>query len=94
MTLPPEQNPEAAAGNVLKKHLYWVFFYKVANLQASNLIKKRLLHRCFPMKYEIFLKTPILNNFYERLLLCISYIGLYNSLQARIHCEIFLSDTV
>ena len=56
-------------------------FYKVASLQACNVIKKKLLQRCFPMKYEKFLKTHILKNIYERLLLCISYIDLYNSLQ-------------
>ena len=56
-------------------------FYKVASFQGCNAIKKKLLHRYFPMKYENFLKTLILKNICERLLLCISYIDLYNSLQ-------------
>ena len=33
------------------------------------LLKKRLWHRCFPVKFEKFLRTPILKNIYERLLL-------------------------
>ena len=59
-------------------------FYKVASLQACNVIKKDLLHRCFPVKFEKFLKTHILKNICERPLLCTDYfinIGLYNSLQ-------------
>ena len=35
-------------------------FNKVASPQACNLIKKRLQHRCFPMKYAKFLRTPFL----------------------------------
>ena len=67
-----------------KKTLLLKFlFYKVASFQASNVIKKWLLHWCFPMKYEKFLKTPISKNFCERLLLGIPYIDLYNSLQYR-----------
>ena len=65
----------------LKTPVLEFLFYKVASLQPSNVVKKRLLHRCFPMKYDKFLKTPILKNFCERLFLCISYIDLYNSLQ-------------
>ena len=36
---------------------------------ASNFIKKTLQHRCFPRKFEKLLKTPILTNISERLLL-------------------------
>ena len=73
----PEQNSETDAADVLKKHLC---FYKVASLQACNVIKKRFLHRYFPRKYEKYLKIPILKNICERLLLCMSYIDLYSSL--------------
>ena len=38
-------------------------FNKVAGL------KKRLQHKCFPVNIVKFLKTPILKNIYERLLL-------------------------
>ena len=52
------------------KHLCWSpFFYKVAGLQACNFITKRLLHSCFPVKFEKFLRAPILNNICKRLLL-------------------------
>ena len=41
--------------------------------KARNFIKKRLQHKCFPVKFARFLRTPILKNLYERLL-CISYV--------------------
>ena len=34
-----------------------------------NFIKKRLKERCFPVKFTKFLRTPILKNICERLLL-------------------------
>ena len=40
--------------------------------QACNFIKKRLHHRCFPAKYTKFLRTTILKNICERLLLNLS----------------------
>ena len=66
----PEQNSEAATGVVLKnfakftgKHLFWsLIFTKLQSLQASNGNKMRLQHRCFPVKFEKFLRTPILKN--------------------------------
>ena len=36
---------------------------------ACNFIKKRLQHRSFPVKFAKLLRTPILNNICERLLL-------------------------
>ena len=36
---------------------------------ACNFFKKRLQHRCFPVKFAKILRTPILNNICERLLL-------------------------
>ena len=44
---------------------------KVAGLPACNLIKKRLKHRCFPVKFPTFIKflrATILKNICERLL--------------------------
>ena len=52
-------------------------FYKVASLQACNVIKKRLLHRCFLVKFETFWRATILKNIRERLLLCIDYFIIY-----------------
>ena len=37
--------------------------------QTCNFIKKRLQYRCFPVKLAKYLRTPILKNIYERLLL-------------------------
>ena len=43
--------------------MWWsLLFKKVADLQASNFVKKRLLHRFFPVSIAKFLKTPILKN--------------------------------
>ena len=42
---------------------------KVTGLQAWNFIKKRLQRRWFPVNIAKFLRTPILKNSYERLLL-------------------------
>ena len=35
-----------------------VFFNNVAGLKACNFVKKRLQHRCFPVKFAKFLRTP------------------------------------
>ena len=41
------------------KHLSQVLFYnKVADLEPATLLKKRLLHWCFPMNFAKFLRTP------------------------------------
>ena len=50
-------------------------FNKVAGLQACNFMKKRLQHSCFPVNTAKFLKTPILKNICERLLLFVC--GIY-----------------
>ena len=49
---------------VLESH-----FINVAGLQVCNYIKKRFQYRCFPAKFEQFLKTPILKKICEWLLL-------------------------
>ena len=46
-----------------------VFFNKVTG-QACNFIKKRLPCRSLPVKLAKFLRTHILNNIYELLLIC------------------------
>ena len=67
---------EAATGGVLKnfliftgKHLSWGLF--LIKLQACRFIEKRLQHWCFPLHVKKFLRTPILKNIRERLLLII-----------------------
>ena len=40
-----------------------------ADLQACNFIKKILQHRCFPVNIAKLLRTPVLKNICERLLL-------------------------
>ena len=53
-----------------EKHLYWsLFFNKVAGLRPATLFKKRLQHNFFSMNIAKFLKTPILKNTREWLLL-------------------------
>ena len=42
---------------------------KVSGLQICSFIKKRLQGRCFPVKFANFLRTPILKNICEQLLL-------------------------
>ena len=42
---------------------------EIVNLQAWNFIKKELKHRCFLVKFAKLLKTSILKNICERLLL-------------------------
>ena len=52
------------------KHLSQsLFFNKVAGLKPATLLKKRLWHRCFPMKFVKFFRTPFLQNIFGRLLL-------------------------
>ena len=35
-------------------------FYKVAGLRPATLLKKRLWHRCFPVNFTKFLRTPFI----------------------------------
>ena len=45
------------------KHLCQsLFFNKVAGLRPATLLKKRLRHRCFPVSFVKFLRTPLLEN--------------------------------
>ena len=45
------------------KHLCRSLFFNKA------LLKKKLWHRCFPVNFTIFLRTPFLQNTYRRMLL-------------------------
>ena len=54
-----------------KKTCAGVFQVCVEGLQARYFIKKRLQHRCFPVNIAKFLRTPILKNICEWLLLII-----------------------
>ena len=55
------------SANFIGKYLFCVSFDKVAGLQTSNFIKKRLQHKC--LKSAKILRTPILKNICKRLLL-------------------------
>ena len=45
------------------KHLCQsLFFNKVAGLRSATLLKKRLWHRCFPVNFVKFLRTPFWKN--------------------------------
>ena len=50
--------------NFIGKYLCWNQF-----LRACSFIKKKSQHRCYSVKFAKFLKTPILKNICERLLL-------------------------
>ena len=73
-------------------------FYKVASLQVCSVIKKRLIYRCFPLKFEKFLKTPILKNIWmtafvywllhQILILTIHYWTRFSFLQKRLYYAI------
>ena len=55
------------------KHLYQsLFFNKVAGLRPATLSKKRLWHRCFPLNFAKFLRTPFFTEHTRWLLLFFS----------------------
>ena len=55
--------------NFIGKHLRQsLFFNKVAGLSPATLLKKSLWHRCFPVNFEKFLRTPFLQNTSGRML--------------------------
>ena len=54
------------------KHLCQsLFFDKVAGLRPATLLKKRLWHKCFPLNFAKFPRTPFLQNTSGRLLLSV-----------------------
>ena len=53
-----------------RKHLcQGPFFNKVAGLRPATLLKKRLCHRCCPVNFAKFLRTPFLTEYLRWLLL-------------------------
>ena len=46
-----------------------LFFNKVAGLRPATLLKKRLWHRCFPVDFVKFLRTPFFTEHLRWLLL-------------------------
>ena len=62
-------------------------FNKVAGLWACNFIKKKLQHRCFPMKFAKLLRTPILKNICERLLPYFQYNSHHHYHHHHFHCH-------
>ena len=55
-----------------------LLFNKVAGLRPTTLLKKRLWHRCFPVNFVKFLKTPFLQKTSGRLLLLLSKLSMEN----------------
>ena len=84
-------------GKFTGKHLCWsLFFNKGAGLQACNIIKKRLQHSCFPVKFPKFSRTLTLKNICESLLLTHSlkkqtfcFVCLINNLKRFLVCYSF-----
>ena len=70
---PPKQPPKVFCNRRCKltgKHLYQnLFFSKVTVLRPATLSKRRLWHKCFPVNFSKFLRTPFLQNPSRRLLL-------------------------
>ena len=56
-------------------------FDKVAGLNVCNFIKKRLQHKCFPVKFAKCLRITILENICERLFLYLFLDELYDFYQ-------------
>ena len=70
---PEVLNKKGVARNFTKftgKHLCQsIFFNKVANLRPATLLNMRLWHKCFPVNFMKFIRTPFLQNTSGRLLL-------------------------
>ena len=52
-----------------KRLCHSIFFNKVADLSPATLFQKRLWHRCFPVNFAKFLRTPFSQNISGWLLL-------------------------
>ena len=49
-----------------EKHLCQrLFFNKIAGLRPAGLLKKIIWHRCFPVNFIKFLRTPFIWKFFE-----------------------------
>ena len=70
--------------NFTGKHLcHSLFFNKVAGLRPVTLLEKRLWHRCFPVSFVKFSKTPFFIDQLRRLLLPIYCFVVSNGFLAR-----------
>ena len=56
-------------GSSTGKQLCWSLFLWSCRPPAWKFFKKRLEHKCFPVKFATLLRTPILKNICKRLLL-------------------------
>ena len=56
-----------------------LFFNKVAYFRPATLLKKRLWHRCFPVNFAKFLRTPFLTELLRWLLLRVATSPEYHS---------------
>ena len=73
-----------------------LFFSKVAGLRAATLLRKRLWHRCFPVNFVKFLRTPFLQNTSggqflwssDRLRLCKVSVNLFKLYQSLLFMQI------
>ena len=65
------------------KHLCQsLFFGKFAGLRSVTLLKKRLWHRCFPVNFAKFLRTPFLKDTFGQLVLFIYLFFFYSLFKA------------
>ena len=65
-----------------RKHLCQsLFFNKVAFLRPATLLKKRLWHRCFPVNFAKFPRTPFLREYLRWLLLDLKCLYFLNILK-------------
>ena len=72
-----------------EKHLFQIlFFNKVAGLSPATLLKKRLWHRCFPVNFVKYSRTPFLQNTSGRLLLL--FVGGLNKMHQSENYQDFL----
>ena len=60
-----------------------LFFNKVEGLRPAALLKKKLWHRCFPVNFAKFLRTPFLTEHLRWLLL--SYVKEYPSMAFEVY---------
>ena len=60
---------EAATRGVLWKRVFLEISQTSQGNSCTRVLKKRLWHRCFPVNFVKFLRTPFLQNTFRRLLL-------------------------
>ena len=65
-----------------KHRWHSLFFNKVTGLRPATLLKNRLWHRCFPVNFEKFLRTPFLKEHLQWLLLYKIFV-LYSRIKCR-----------